>query len=120
MTRNNDRDRVGAIGTSHRAEGVGRSDASRQFAVRDGLAIRNIAELAPDAAVESRAFGRQRQIKLPQLAGEKGSQLTDGFAKRRRVFAPVRTWRGWFATVGKEDVAQANVIRRQQQLSGGA
>jgi hypothetical protein len=121
MARNDDRDRIGAIGASHCARGVGRSDAPREFAVRDGLAIRNVAQLAPDALMEGRAFGRERKIELSQFAREPGRNWRmvsrSGAAFSRQCGRGVA---GSRPSETKEDVAQAGVIRRQQQPSDWA
>ncbi len=65
-------------------------------------------------------FGRESQIELAQFAREPGPQLADRFTERRCAFAPIRTGHCRFAAISENNVAQPGLIRRQQQLSGGA
>ena len=55
-----------------------------ELAVRAGLAVRDLPQLLPDAALERRAGQAQRQVELRQLAGEVGVELADRLARRAR------------------------------------
>jgi hypothetical protein len=55
--------------------------------IRDRLAVRNPDELAPDAALERRAFDTQLEVERASLAGEVLVELPHGLGKRAGVLA---------------------------------
>ncbi len=88
MTRNHDRDRVGAIGEAYGPTGFRISDSVGQLTVGNGRAVRNLAEAAPDSELKRGTLGRELQIEILQLAGEISMQLTNSLAERSSVFFP--------------------------------
>src|SRR5262249_31775929 len=56
-----DRDRVGSAGATHRALGLGRAERRRELGIGPRLAERNLGERLPDAALECRAAYVERQ-----------------------------------------------------------
>ena len=52
VTRYDDSDRVGAVGETDCSDGVGSANLFGQLSVRDGCAVRDLAECAPYVALE--------------------------------------------------------------------
>ena len=66
VARDDDRDRVAAVGQADRARGgVGAAEAVRDLAVRRGLAVADLAQLAPDPLLERRADRGERAGRTP-------------------------------------------------------
>src|SRR5262245_23533069 len=65
---NDDRKRIAAVRTAHRARCGWLTDPTRELAVTQRLAVRNRAECGPHLALERRALCRQRQVELRALA----------------------------------------------------
>src|SRR5579883_86182 len=71
VTRDDDGDRVGAGGGADGADGGRAPDAPRDLAVRARLAVRDVAQRAPDGELEGRAARGDRQVvDRARLSGE--------------------------------------------------
>ncbi len=88
MARNNNRDRVRAIGEADGARGVGVADAAGEFAVRNSFAVRDFAKAVPNFLLKFCACGREGQVEVFQLAGEISAKLADGLPQPSRIFLP--------------------------------
>jgi hypothetical protein len=112
--------RIAAVGETNRSRGRPLADAHCEFAVGRRLAVRNVEQCAPDALLERRAFGRQRQIELTPSAVEVLRELADDVAEAVIALSPVafqsvrRT-----AAILKFDKTEAGVIPCEQQASNG-
>src|SRR6185369_8950637 len=83
VARHDDRDGIASRrGTrcARRALGAG---APRELRVRDRLPVRDARDLAPDALLERRAAGRERQIEIAALAVEVFGELAGASRERR-------------------------------------
>ena len=85
MARNDDRDRVAAVGQPHgtcRARGT---DLFGDLAVRPGFPIRDCQQRLPDPALKFAAPQIELNLEVDELAGEIGVQLLDGGAESPRI-----------------------------------
>src|SRR5437879_5745805 len=62
MARDHDGNRIGSIGQANRTACLRITDPSREFPVRDRLAVRNFLKFAPDPLLKRRAPRGQRKI----------------------------------------------------------
>src|SRR5690606_17363489 len=95
MAGNHDGNGIAAVGEAHGARGIGIAERGGQRAVGGRLAVFDAAQALPDAALELRAAGIERQVELRARAGEIFLELFTG---------PVDEWRGpaleWRAALG--------------------
>src|SRR5487761_2185179 len=68
MARDDQRQRIGAIGMAHRAGGMWASEVCGQRAIAAGFAERNLRKRLPDGALPDGADERERQIEDVSLA----------------------------------------------------
>src|SRR5205823_6089193 len=89
MARNHDRNRVRSVGQPHGAAGVWISDTAGEFAVRNCLAIWDLAKLCPDSLLKASALWRKRKIEGFEFPREIGAKLTDSVRENECVMTPV-------------------------------
>ena len=75
VARDDDRDRVPAVGVADSARRPGSIDPAGQLAVADRLAEGDAAQLRPHATLELRARGCERQVEVGQVPGEVAVEL---------------------------------------------
>ena len=75
MTRQDDGDRIAAIGEPDRARSAGIAEISRQLAIAPSLAVRNLAQRRPDSLLKRRTMKLERQVKLATCGREIFAQL---------------------------------------------
>jgi len=85
MTGNDNADGVGAIGLAHGASDAGGLEAASDVGVAARLAVGDFDQSAPDAELEGRTLGLERQVEVAQCALEIKLKLAAGFAKQRVV-----------------------------------
>jgi hypothetical protein len=88
VARDDDGERVGAIGEADGAGGVGVAEAGGEGAVGGGFGVGDFAEEGPDLRLERGALGVERDGEVLAGAGEVGLELFGGlgeFAGRERV-----------------------------------
>src|SRR5688572_25857054 len=91
MTRDDDRERISAVGQTNRTDGVKIVDPPRQFAIRDRSAVGDLLQLTPDAALKRRAaecIAIHRQIKRFAATGKVVGQLRTRLFKKSIVAPP--------------------------------
>src|SRR4051812_24965621 len=87
MAGRDDRDRVAAIGAADRPRDA--AQHARELAVRDRLALRDLAQPRPDGALEGGAALGQREVEARALAGEVFVELALDLGERAVVGAGV-------------------------------
>src|SRR5581483_8899871 len=90
VTRNDDGNGIRTVRQSHRARRIGISDAPGKFPVRNGFAIRNLAQTFPDFQLETGALRRESYVEILQCASKVGLQLANGFPERLGILFPGR------------------------------
>ncbi|MNE67098.1 hypothetical protein D3C80_1626880 [compost metagenome] len=91
----------------------------RYLAVAARLAIGDVAQRLPHAALKRRALGRERQREALQLAGEIGPELCKIGRQRLAVSPPAALIRQRAQAVHEVHVAQAVLVDGDQQLAAG-
>jgi len=76
---------VGGVGLAHRAGDVGRLEAAGESGVAARLAVGDLDQSSPDAELERRALGLERQVEAAKCALEVKLKLAAGFAQHRVV-----------------------------------
>ena len=112
--------RVAAVGETNRTRRRPLAEAYCDLSVGRRLAVRNVEQRAPDALLERRAFGRQRQIELTPPAVEVLPELADDIAEVVIALPPVALQSvGRTAAILKFDKTEAGRIACEQQASNG-
>src|SRR5579871_2891761 len=118
VARDDDRDRIGAVRQPDRAARRRVPEAARQFAIRNGLAVWDEAQLAPDALLKIGARRPERQIKAFESAGEERAQLPHRFAEVAVVLLPGGRHARRGTAGGESDLPESRLIGHEQQLPG--
>ena len=77
MAGNEDRNRIGPVGGGYCAHGFGASQFSRQFAVGNGFAVRDILQFSPHRVLEIRSGKYQGNVECGSFPGEIFVELGD-------------------------------------------
>src|SRR5262245_48284950 len=84
VARDDDRDRVAAVGESDGpGGGVGLAEPLRDLAVRRGVAVPDLQQLTPDGPLEVAPLRVEREIELLEVTVEVGIQLAHGLDQDR-------------------------------------
>ena len=84
MAGNEDRNRIGPVGGGYCAHGFGASQFSRQFAVGNGFAVRDILQFSPHRVLEIRSGKYQGNVECGSFPGEIFVELGDRSIDRIR------------------------------------
>jgi len=122
MARDDDADRVAAVGQADRARRRGPADLLGELPVRDRLPIRDLPQGRPDAALERGPVQGERQVELGQLAREIGRELLGGGRERlvgRRHAHAEALRRRTVALLVHVEAAQDAVVGDESERSDG-
>src|SRR5579872_542301 len=109
VTRNDDGDRVVAVGVPHRPRRARTAEVRSELAVGAGLAVGDVGEGVVDAALERGPAGLHREVECSTFAREVPADLLDGLGETVRVLSPAVVGRG-VPLVRHEEAAQHAVV----------
>ena len=96
VARDDDRNRVAAVGQSDRPAGAAAADLPGELRVAPGFPVRDLAQRSPDPALELGTGKVQVHVELRELTGEVGGQLVGDVPKGAASSAqPVRSVGAW-------------------------
>src|SRR5437763_10645592 len=76
MAWDDDRNRIGTVGETHRPAGIRISHAASQLPVRNSISVRNPAKLGPDLLLKHCAWGGELDGEVLELSSKIQTQLT--------------------------------------------
>jgi hypothetical protein len=117
MARDDDADRVAAIGQPDSARNPRTAQLGRQGAIGRRRAVRDGEQQPPDAPLEVRAARRQRDAELGQLATKVRLQLAHHRTKGAIIAAPVGVRQLSLRAAREVQTGQRLAISSQQQLA---
>jgi hypothetical protein len=97
----------------------GIAGAAGQFAVRDSLPVRDVAEKLPHLELEWRALGCEWNLECLQFPGKVCAQLANRFGERIGIFDPGWVGRRGMFALHESDLEQTGVVSNQQQRPDG-
>lgn len=125
MTRSENREGIGTIGTGYRTNGLRLADVPSHPGIRQGLSIRNVEQLVPHFFLEICTRKQQRHTELPAFAAEVGIQLACRLLHHvRRAFYklgsqnPCQPAAHPMMMLLHQPVAQTKLVTERAQLQG--
>jgi hypothetical protein len=108
---------IGAVGEADGTRRVGIADASGEFSIGDGFAVRNITQTPPHILLKGRALGSEWKFEGFEVSGEVGAELADSFLQWTRVLSPIGL--GWVSALALRelDTTEAGAIAGDEKWS---